>query len=288
MKILITGASGFLGKNLHKKLGENHKVIGTDKNESQFADELLDITDREKTKDFLKKTAPDVIIHGAALTNVNYCQTHQEEAFKANAETTKNLVSSLQDRKTKFILISSDYVYDGKTGNYTENSQTNPLNYYGITKLKAEEIVQKYENHLIFRSTVIFGWDKEGKNFFMQLFRNQKDSLPMKVPVDQSNNPTYINLFVEIIRRSIEGNLKGTFLATGPQTLNRYEFGLKICEVFDFNKDLLVPVKTENLSQTAQRPLNCGTNSAKIRKALKMEFPSLEKSLSDLRTFIYG
>src|SRR4030043_1354309 len=153
MKILITGSAGFLGKNLYVALKEQYKVFGVDKNESQFTDESIDITDEEKTKDLIGRIEPDVIIHTAALTNVDYCQTHQKEAYTANVETTKNLVGSLDARKTKFILILSDYVYDGRTGNYTEESPVNPLNYYGDTKLRAEEIAKEYGNNLILRST---------------------------------------------------------------------------------------------------------------------------------------
>ena len=288
MKILITGSSGFLGKNLYQRLKKKYKVFGVDINESQFSNYLLDLTDKEKTKNLLKTIKPNIIIHTAALPNVDYCEIHQEEAYNINVKGTKNLIDSLKDQKAKFIFISSDYVYDGLRGNFNEESPTNPLNYYGKTKLEAEQIVRRCKNYLILRPTVIFGWDERGKNFFMQLFKNQKDNKIMKVPTDQYSNPTYINLLVEIIYISILKNLTGTFIATGPETINRYNFALKICNIFNFNKTPIIPVKTEDLNQIASRPLNCGTNSSKIREALKMHFPSLEENLLDLKLFIYG
>ena len=288
MKILITGSSGFLGKNLYERLKRQNKIVGVDKNKSEFTDYLIDLADTKETEGLIKIVTPDIIIHTAALSNVDYCETHREEAYNANIQVTKNLIDGLENQKAKFIFISSDYVYDGIRGNFNEESKPNPLNYYGKTKLEAEEIVKRYKNYLIIRPTVMFGWDEGGKNFFMQLFQNQKEKKLMKVPIDQYSNPTYVNLLVEIIYKSILKNLTGTFIATGPETINRYDFGLKISNVLDFDKKLILPVKTKDLGQIAQRPLNCGTCSSKIKKALKMRFPSLEESLINLKLSIYA
>ena len=288
MKILITGSSGFLDKNLYERLKRQNKIVGVDKNKSEFTDYLIDLADTKETEGLIKIVTPDIIIHTAALSNVDYCETHREEAYNANIQVTKNLIDGLENQKAKFIFISSDYVYDGIRGNFNEESKPNPLNYYGKTKLEAEEIVKRYKNYLIIRPTVMFGWDEGGKNFFMQLFQNQKEKKLMKVPIDQYSNPTYVNLLVEIIYKSILKNLTGTFIATGPETINRYDFGLKISNVLDFDKKLILPVKTKDLGQIAQRPLNCGTCSSKIKKALKMRFPSLEESLINLKLSIYA
>ena len=288
MKILITGSSGFLGKNLYERLKRQNKIVGVDKNKSEFTDYLIDLADTKETEGLIKIVTPDIIIHTAALSNVDYCETHREEAYNANIQVTKNLIDGLENQKAKFIFISSDYVYDGIRGNFNEESKPNPLNYYGKTKLEAEEIVKRYKNYLIIRPTVMFGWDEGGKNFFMQLFQNQKEKKLMKVPIDQYSNPTYVNLLVEIIYKSILKNLTGTFIATGPETINGYDFGLKISNVLDFDKKLILPVKTKDLGQIAQRPLNCGTCSSKIKKALKMRFPSLEESLINLKLSIYA
>lgn len=257
-----------------------HQIVGIDKES--------DITDAEKIKGFIQKIRPDIVIHAAALTNVDYCEIHRREAYDTNVGGTKNLIDSLNDQKVKFIFISSDYVYDGIRSNFDEESPANPSNYYGKTKLEAEKIVKKHKNHLILRSTVIFGWDREGKNFFMQLFKNQKEGKSMKVPVDQYSNPTYINLLIEIIYRSILKDLTGLFVATGPETMNRYDFAVKICEIFDWDKNLLTKVYTRELGQAAKRPLNCGTSSSKIEKALEMNFPSLDENLRDLKSLLYG
>lgn len=286
MKTLITGSSGFLGKNLYERLKKQHKIVGVDKNKSEFTDYSIDLADTKETENLIKIVNPDIIIHTAALSYVDYCETHRKEAYNTNVQVTKNLIGGLENQKAKFIFISSDYVYDGIRGNFNEESKPNPLNYYGRTKLEAEEIVKRYKNYLILRPTVMFGWDEGGKNFFMQLFQNQKEKKLMKVPIDQYSNPTDVNLLVEIIYKSILKNLIGTFVATGPETINRYDFGLKISNVFDFDEKLILPVRTKDLEQIAQRPLNCGTCSSKIKKALKMKFPSLKESLKNLKLML--
>jgi len=282
MKILIAGSAGFLGKNLYKRLGIEHEIIGIDKNNGEYVDYSIDITDEEKIRNIIKEIGPDIIIDTAAISSVDYCESNQKETYNINVNSVKNLINGLDDN-VKFIFISSDYVYDGIKGDFDEESLTNPINYYGKMKREAELIVREHKNHLILRPTVVFGIDEGGKNFFMQLLENQKEKKLMMVPADQYSNPIYINLLVEIINKSISKDLTGTFITTGPETINRYDFALKICKIFNFDESLIKSVQTKDLKQVASRPLNCGTNSSKIRKSLEMEFPSLEESLLDLK-----
>ncbi len=284
MKILITGSSGFVGKHLFRGLAESHDVIGADKNKSDWTQITLDITKKDEVMTTIQKIKPEVVIHAAALPSVDYCETHREEAHAINVEGTRHLVQSLPEKDIFFIYLSSDYVYDGVKGNFTEEDLPNPISWYGQNKLDAEEIVKQLPRHLILRPTVIFGWDPGGKNFFMQLYENQKTGMQMKVPKDQISNPTYIHLLAEMVGKGIAKSLKGTFIATGPETLSRYDFALKICETFGFDKSLITPVRTSDLGQAAKRPLNCGTDSGKIQKALGMTFPSLKETLLNLKS----
>lgn len=282
MKILITGSAGFLGKNLVRKLKERYEVTGIDRNKSEWTDREIDLTDKKAVRKAVEEIKPDVIIHTAALTNVEYCETHREEARAINVGGTSNLVDSIRGAGMKFIFISSDYVYDGKKGDFDEESPTRPISWYGQNKLDAERIIQMFKDYLILRSSVIFGWDPGGKNFFMQLCENQKNKKEMRVPIDQISNPTYIELIKEIITRSIEKNLQGIFIATGPESMTRYDFALKIADVCGFKKNLIIPVQTKELGQAAKRPLNCGVKIKKLENALGMKFPSLSESLLHL------
>ena len=283
MNILITGSSGFVGKNLMRVLKAGHEVFGIDHKESEWTDAVADITDKKALRKNVASVNPDVIVHAAALANVEYIQMHRQEAYAINVGGTANILEAIKGSKTHFIFISSDYIYDGVKGNFTEESKPNPISWYGQNKLDAEKLVERHAPHLILRPTVIFGWDPGGKNFFMQLLENQRALRLMRVPKDQISNPTYVELLAEIVEKSIAKKLTGAYIATGPESMDRYTFGLAICEVFGLDTSLLAPVTTKELEQVAARPLNSSTDSSKIRRALDMDFPSLKESLRELK-----
>ncbi|NOZ80393.1 MAG: NAD(P)-dependent oxidoreductase [DPANN group archaeon] len=284
--LVITGSSGFVGSNLYHALKGSFRVTGLSRNPSPTTDELIDLTDAEKTLVLVSRLKPDIIIHCAALTNVEYCETHQEEARLNNVQATANILNAI-NKETYFIYLSTDYVYPGTDGTYTEESPVLPGSYYGQTKLEAEKLVRKQQEHaLILRSTVIFGWDPHGHNFFMQLYRKQASKERMLVPSDQISNPTYIKTLVEVIRRSIDKGLEGTYNATGNVALDRYHFALRIADAFGWGTSFIHPVLTTDLGQVAQRPLNCSTVNALIQKRLGFSLPSLDKELDDLRSVI--
>lgn len=283
-KVLITGSSGFVGKNLMRVLKNTHKVFGLDHKESVYTTHVADITDKKAVRKIVGEVNPHVIVHTAALANVEYVEMHQNQAYEINVGGTENLLESVKGTGAHFIFISSDYVYDGIQGNFTEASKPNPISWYGQNKLEAEKIVEQYEHHLILRPTVIFGWDPGGKNFFMQLLGNQREKRVMRAPKDQVSNPTYVELLTKVIEKSIAKELTGTFIATGPESLDRYAFGVTICDVFGFDANFLIPLETKGLGQIAKRPLNCSTDSSRLRHALDMDFPSLKESLRELKS----
>lgn len=286
MKVLITGSAGFLGKHLYKKLKARYEVAGIDRNESEWVDREVDLTDKKAVKNAVEEIKPDIIIHAAALSNVEYCETRREEARTINVDGTDSLVDSIRGTSVKFIFISSDYVYDGVRGNFTEESQPNPISWYGQNKLDAERIVQTLPRHIILRPAVIFGWDPGGKNFFMQLYENQRNKTIMRVPTDQISNPTYIELLEEIICQSIGKDISGIFIATGPESMGRYDLAIAVADAFNFDKKRIVPVKTEEFGQIARRPLNCGVNSKKLQGILGIKFPPLAQSLRHLKSIV--
>ena len=286
MRILITGSSGFVGKNLMRALKTEHEVFGVDHKASEWATHVADITDRDAIKKVVDGVKPDVIVHTAALANVDYVETHRDEAYAINVRGTKNLLESTQGSDTHVVFISSDYVYDGVTGNFNEKSSLNPISWYGQNKVDAEQFVERHKRHLILRPTVIFGWDPGGKNFFMQVLENQREKRTMRVPKDQVSNPTYVRLLTKVIERSIAKGLTGTFVSGGRESMDRYTLGLTICDVFGFDKALLIPMETKELGQIAKRPLNCSTDSSRIREALGMTFPSIKESLDELKQIV--
>ncbi len=285
MRIAVIGSSGFVGKNLVERFRESWKkydVYGISTKDSDTTRVTGDIRNKE-IKNLLDNINPNIVIHSAKLRGgVDYYENHREEAEKVEIDGTRNLAEWAKKNNKKFILLSTDYVYEGKTNNYDEESETKPVNFYGEMKLKTEEIVKdNLENYVILRPTVIFGYVLGDTNFLMQVVLNTKER--RKIPYDQISNPTDINVLMDYTEKFIERDIRGLFVATGPETINRYDFTMQIADVFNLDKSLFEPVRTKELGQIANRPLNNGTNSLKIRNYLNYKCPSLHESLIRIR-----
>lgn len=284
MKILVTGSSGFVGKSLVRGLSKNYEVCGLSRRESDTTHFRADITSPD-IKNLLNNINPDLLIHSVKLPkSVDYYEFNREEARNTEIGGTTNLVDWSRERKIKLILISTDYVYEGKTNNYREDSETKPVNYYGELKLQIERIVSNnLENYIILRPTVIFGYVPDDSNFLMQILNTKEKK---RIPYDQISNPTDINVFADYTQSLIEKNATGLFVAAGPESINRYDFTLMIADIFSLDKALFMPVSTQELSQIAKRPLNNGTDSSRIRNYLNYSCPSLYESLQRIKRSI--
>lgn len=281
MKIIITGSAGFVGKYIFNSLKNKHEIYGISRRQSSTTTHSHDIT-RESISEVLDEISPDIIIHTAALTSVDYCENHHEETYAANVTGTKNLVQWAHNKKIKFIFISTDAVYagDAETKPYDEYSSTNPVNYYGETKLEAEKIVSELPNSAILRPTFIFGYDIGGMNFLMQLLTAKTLK---KIPYDQISNPTDVEVLVDYVKGVIEKNLSGIFIATGAETMNKMEFTKKAIKIFNLDEKLFQSVSTIELGQNAKRPMNNATNSSKIRNLLNYSCFTVEDSLKKIK-----
>ena len=283
VKILVTGSAGFLGKNIFNQLKDKHQVYGISRRTSQTTTHPMDITNLDMEQ-LLNKLNPDIIVHTAALTGVDYCESHKEEAWKINVLGTENLVTWCKNNNKKIIYISTDYVYPGILNNYDETSEVNPVSVYGITKLEAERKVQTLKNWTILRPTVIFGYDFGGNNFLMQMLALKEKR---KIPFDQIRNPTDVKVLCKQIDKIIDSKIEGLFIATGPETIDRYKFALLIAKIFNLDKNLLESTSTAEFNQIAKRPLNNGTNSSKIRSILNYKCPTLHQSLEAIKNQIW-
>lgn len=277
-----------MGSYLYKAAEAKFRVVGLSNTTGTTVDKELDITDPKKWGDFLHELKPDIIVHTAALTWVDFSEENKKETDAINVKPVEVLSDYAKEAENNphVIFISSAYVYEGKKGPYDEKSETKPVNYYGESKLKAEKLLKSYDNSLILRTDVVFGWHEGGKNFFMQMWQKLHEEHDIFVPDDQISNPTYVKTLVDAIMRSIEKGLVGTFIATGPETVDRYNFAMLISEHFRFSTGQIIPVKTSTLKQKAKRPMDCATNPHALQKALGMKFPHLEKNFEDIITII--
>jgi dTDP-4-dehydrorhamnose reductase len=271
MKVLITGASGLVGYALFQSSKKsNLETIGTyfgRKINREFFQ--LDINDKDQLDKLIRKVMPEVIVHTVALTNVDFCENHRKEAWKINVEGTRNIVEKCLERGAKPVYISTDYVFDGNSGPYREDANTNPINYYGVTKLEGEKIVSSLSEYLIIRTTWVFDCNFDEKNFAIRLVNSLKDGKLIKVPNDQFGNPTLARNLADAIIELILKNRSGIYNIVGLTRLSRYEFALKLANAFGFDKNLIFSVTTEQLSQIAKRPKLAGLIPDKVQKELK-------------------
>lgn len=284
MKTLIIGASGLVGSYLYKTFLPIGEVIGTAFPQSRKDLLFLDIRDKDVLKKVFLEFKPEVVLCPAAVSNVELCQAHPEECRSVNIEGLKNVIQESRQIKSKVVFFSSEYVFDGKAGPYSEEDLPNPINEYGKEKLEIENLIQKeLADYIIVRTTVIYGWEKEGKNFVIQILKNIKKGISMKVPVDQISSPTYAEDLAGAVRELVNSNQKGIFNIVGSQLMNRYEFAKAVCNVFSLDAGLLNPVKTSQLNQKANRPLNAGLKIDKVSKLVKTVLNDPLKGLNMMR-----
>ena len=294
-KVLIIGVSGLTGNKLAILSAKKFKVFGTYNNRPVNVENCevfqLEKTDREKISSFIKEIKPDVIVDCSALHNVDYCETHQEETWNVNVDAPMHIVNLCKEIKARFIYISTDYVFDGTANKYNEESETNPLNYYGMTKLRAEEkISESGISYAIARTSLVFGWNpnelkglksSSGKtmNFVIWALNKLREGEDLTIVNDQYSTPTLADNLAEFLFALANSDKNGIFHTVGSECINRYDFTLKICEVFNISKELVTPVGSSMFKQVAKRPMRCCLDSNKARKFLNIKPLSVEEAL---------
>lgn len=293
--ILITGSNGQLGFALNNKLKKYFNVVPTMKVKKSYhtADcKILDITDKQNVCKILNQFRPNVLINCSAFSNVDGCEADKKKAYNINVEGVRNLISH-SDKDALIIQISSDYIFDGNDGPYSEDDPAYPINYYGKTKLEAENILRgSRRKFIIFRPNVIYSDNLHVKsNFFSWVYRSLISDKRIYVVNDQISNPTYLNDFVEIIFKSILLNSEGIFNYGCDGCISRYDFAKLIAKIFGFNENLIIPVETDYLRKKiktyiANRPQNSSLNTNKIQNQLDINTISTEHSLKKIKKIL--
>jgi GDP-L-fucose synthase len=285
MKALVIGATGLVGGRLYNFAQQNGvDVVGTYCARSHRGERHLDFRNPEEVRRCMDAVEPDVVFLAAAMPYVDLCEQRSEDAYHINvqgAETVARAVSSLGG---KLVFYSTDYLFDGEAGPYSEDDPASPLSVYGRTKKHAERLIRELvPNHLILRTTVVFGWDRESPNFAMQVWQRLSAGQPMFVAQDQWSNPTLAEFLAETSFRLVEMDAHGVFNVVGKDRLPRHEFARALAETMRLDATLIRPLPTAELGQHAPRPLQGGLKPDKLRATLGIEPPGLKESLSRFR-----
>jgi len=288
--VLITGANGLLGQKLVTDFHPHYKVIACDLHPESFLSfpnlsyESLDITNRRQLGFHLSFYHPQVIINAAAYTDVDGCEIHKDKAWAVNVGGVKNLVSFSKEQKIKLIQLSTDYIFNGEDGPYSEEDSPDPINFYGETKLESEKIIKESGiDLLIVRTNVLYGFGKNVKpNFLLWLLDKLSQNEKIQIVTDQFNNPTLADNLSLCILEMVRKNVSGTYHLAGSEYLSRYDFAIKVADKFNFDKDNILPAKTDLLQQKAKRPYKGGLKIDKAKSILETELLNVDQSLDYL------
>lgn len=290
-KLLITGINGLLGQKLLEQAHSKYTVLGIDLHDEPFNTKIkfeyrkVDITKRGPVKEIIISYQPCCIINTAAMTDVDGCETQKEQCWKINVEAVENLIYAVRNTETKIVQLSSDYVFDGKNGPYSETNVPKPLGYYGKSKLASENLlIAEGVVHAVVRTMVLYGYGIEIRpNFVTWLIEKLKNGESVKIVTDQFGNPTLADDLSNAILQIIERKKWDLYHISGSELIDRYNFALKIADIFKLDKNLITPITTPELSQPAPRPLQSGFIIDKAKTELGVEMSNIEEGLKMIK-----
>lgn len=289
MKLLITGASGLFGSKLAEIAAARDYQVYSGYGRNRVTSGIpiqFDVSNKNRVKDVFKKINPEVVVHAAALTDVDKCELNRKLAWRINVEGARNIAEAVKSWNAFLIYISTDYVFNGETGLYSENDKTNPINFYGITKLRAENLVKELvNNYCIVRTSVIYGAiAATGKiNFALWLLHQLKKEKQLKIVTDQWNSPTLNKNLAEMALEVIERNLTGTFHLSGATRISRFDFAKLLAQTFELDENLINPRSVEDSSWVAKRPKDSSLDTAKAQQTLENKPLQIKQALRMLR-----
>jgi dTDP-4-dehydrorhamnose reductase len=240
----------------------------------------LDIIQKHKVKDVILDFFPDFIINAAAFTNVDKSETEKETAWKINVNGVENIAFYSWTIDAHLIHISTDYIFDGKSGPYSENDKPDPVGYYGRTKLASENSIHiSGTKNTIMRTNILYGPAKYGRPDFVKWVVNSlRDNKVIRIVTDQIGNPTYIDDLVASINKIIELKKEGVYNIGGREMISRYDFTLRIADYFGLDKSLIEKIITKDLNQPAPRPLKSGLITLKAETELEYKPHTIEET----------
>jgi dTDP-4-dehydrorhamnose reductase len=290
LKLLITGASGLYGSKLAKlALEKGIEVYSADIQGLSTVGNFvkLDISGKAHVDEAFDTIKPDVVVHAATLTDVDKCELNKDLAWRVNVDGTKYIAQATKRVGSFLIYISTDYVFSGEKGNYVESDSPNPVNYYGLTKLLAEEIVMSLSepDFFIGRPSVIYGaTPAAGKvNFALWLIDSLRKGNRVKIVTDQWNTPTLNTSLAEMTLEVIERRISGVYHTCGATRVSRFEFAGKIADCFGLDKSLIDKAESSQFSWPAIRPMDSSLDTSKAQREFKCKPLTLDRALEQLK-----
>ena len=287
--VLVTGANGFVGYYLVQHfLRSSYRVVASGRSkEHSFPDHphfnyyQFDFTDPLQVQQVLKEVQPDVVVHSGAMSKPDDCEMNKELALLTNVTGTANLLAEAKKCNSHFIFLSTDFVFSGERGMYSEEEQRSPVNYYGQTKVLAEDAVMQYPfQWSIVRTVLVYGRSANGKlNFVEHVAAALRRNETLRIFHDQVRTLTYVEDLASGIVDIAERKAEGIYHLSGKDAMTVYEAACKVAQFIGQNDSQIQPIREGDLNAPAQRPKLTGFTITKAQKDLGYDPVSFETGL---------
>ena len=268
-KIIVTGSNGLLGQKVTDLSIQDSEIeliatsVGPNRHNLKdgYRYEELDVLDLDRLNELVARYQPDSIIHTAAMTNVDACEAERTKCYALNVQSVKNLVDVCQRRDIQLIHLSTDFIFDGEDGPYTEEAEPNPLSYYGETKLESELILKNSSCHwAILRTIIVYGIvnDMSRSNIVLWAKEALEKGEPINVVNDQWRMPTLAEDLAACCLLAVKKNASGVFNVSGKDLMSILEIVERVADHYRLNKSLIKAISAESLNQAAKRPKKTG------------------------------
>ena len=281
--ILVVGASGLVGGACVAALAGRAEVVGTYCRRPRPGLMPFDLTAAGHADRVVRKVAPRVVICAGADAHVEGCEIDPVGTRRVNVEGTTRLAEAARRADAAFVYFSSEYVFDGTAGPYAEDGPRRPLNEYGRQKVECETAIAAMPRSLVVRTSGVFGWNEDGKNFVLQLIARLGRGERMPVPDDQDITPTYAPNLAGVLTELVEAGVSGVVHVAGARPIKRSEFGQLGARVFGFDPALVEPVPTALLGLKAPRPRAAGLSTRKAASLSRTPLLDPEEALVMMR-----
>ncbi|MGB3589738.1 MAG: SDR family oxidoreductase [Tunicatimonas sp.] len=295
VKVLLTGGNGLLGQKLIPVLlsDDDISTIVTSRGKARFAERYrdlqyfdLDITNRDHVFNIVHLVQPDVIIHTAAMTNVDYCEQHQNECWEVNVQSVAHLLHAAEAYNSFFIHLSTDFIFSGDKRYLTEEDKPQPINFYGQSKLQAEVLVrQSRVKYAILRTALVYGLvpNMSRSNIVLWVKKSLEAQKSINVVDDQYRTPTLVEDLAVGIYLVIKQRAEGVYNISGGEVLTPYQMALEVASVFQLNSTLITRTDGSKFSQTAKRPPETGLVIEKAKSTLGFKPHTFREGVDSLR-----
>lgn len=286
MRILVTGASGLLGLNLALEASQQHEVFG-----SVYENEILtrsfkvlqsDLTEPGALEKLVDTCDPEWVINCAALANLEACEANPALAKKLNSELPEKLANYVAKGGARLVHISTDAVFDGTRGNYTEEDKPNPLSVYARSKLDGEQAVQHANPDAVIARVNIYGWSLSGRRSLAEWFVNNLSAENSIMGfTDVYFCPLHVKHLAKILLLMLERELKGLYHVVSSECCSKFDFGRRLAGLFSLDESLIEPYSVSDSDLTAARSRNLTLKAAKLNNALGVNTPGIDTGLEE-------